>query len=293
MNIIEVNQLTKKYGEFTAINNVNLCLESHKIYGLLGRNGAGKTTLMKLLTAHIFPTNGELKVFGELPFENNNILSRICLIGENQKYPELFRVKDVLHAASLFFPNWDQKYAEDLLNQFRLSSKRRIKKLSRGMLSSVGIIVGLASRAPLTIFDEPYVGLDVVGRKLFYDQLIEDYGKHPRTILLSTHLIDEVSQLLEHIIVIDQGEILIDNEVDHLRELAFTLYGTKEEIEKILKDKELLSQATIGSLYSATFLGQLSAEDSKLIQEKGLQLEPISLQQLIIYLTKRRERASQ
>lgn len=191
--IAEVQGLTKSFGDVTVVHDVSFTLEANKIYGLLGRNGAGKTTIMHMLTAQLFPTSGELLVFGEAPYENNRVLSKICFIKESQKYPDSFRVIDVIELCPSIFPNWNQELASKLLNDFNLPLTRRIKKLSRGMLSSVGIVIGLASRAPLTIFDEPYLGLDAVARNLFYDRLIEDYAEHPRTIVLSTHLIDEVS----------------------------------------------------------------------------------------------------
>jgi ABC-2 type transport system ATP-binding protein len=152
--VIEVNQLTKTYGDVTAVDNVNFSIEANKIYGLLGRNGAGKTTIMHMLTAQLFATSGELKVFGEAPYENNRVLSQICSIKEGQKYPASYHVNDVLEVAAMFYPCWDREYAYSLIEDFRLPLKRNMTKLSRGMLSSVGIVVGLASRAPLTIFDE-------------------------------------------------------------------------------------------------------------------------------------------
>jgi ABC-type Na+ transport system ATPase subunit NatA len=172
--IVELNGLTKAYGDVKAVNNVSFTMNEQKIYGLLGRNGAGKTTIMQMITAQLFSTSGELKVFGENPYENNHVLSQICFIKESQKYPDVYRIIDVLNISASFFPNWDHDYALSLAEEFRLPLKRRMKKLSRGMLSSVGIIVGLASRAPLTIFDEPYLGLDAVARSLFYERLIED-----------------------------------------------------------------------------------------------------------------------
>jgi ABC-2 type transport system ATP-binding protein len=161
-NIVEISSLTKAYGKVKAVDNVSFTLEEGKIYGLLGRNGAGKTTIMHLITAQLFATSGVLKVFGETPYENNRVLSQICFIKESQKYPDNFRVVDVLNVSPLFFPNWDSELAYSLIQEFRLPLTRRVKKLSRGMLSSVGIIVGLASRAPLTIFEglhnEPSIG---------------------------------------------------------------------------------------------------------------------------------------
>ncbi|MCE5172874.1 ABC transporter ATP-binding protein [Paenibacillus profundus] len=285
-NILEVQRLTKSYGGATAVNEVSFALEPEKIYGLLGRNGAGKTTIMHMITAQLFPTRGEVKVFGENPYENERILSRICFIKESQKYPDTYRVVDVLEAAAAFYPNWDRDYAYALLEDFRLPPKRNMKKLSRGMLSAVGIVVGLASRAPLTIFDEPYLGLDAVSRSLFYDRLIEDYGEHPRTVILSTHLIDEVSQLLEHVLVIDEGKLIMNEDADALRGRAFTVVGTSSKVDAYTAEKEVINRSMFGGLASATIVGDMTVNDKKQAEALGLELATVSLQQLIVYLTR-------
>lgn len=283
--VIELKQLTKSYGDVTAVNNVSFSLEAEKIYGLLGRNGAGKTTIMHMITAQIFATSGELKVFGEDPYENNRVLSQICFVKESQKYPDVYRIHDVLLTSAAIFPNWDHDYALSLVEDFRLPLKRRMKKLSRGMLSSVGIIVGLASRAPLTIFDEPYLGLDAVSRSLFYDRLIEDYSRHPRTIILSTHLIDEVSHLLEHVMVIDNGSLIINEEAEKLRGQAFTLAGHKDIIDSFTAGKEIIHRESFGNLISTTVVDRWDNSKRKQAEALGIELTPVSLQQLIIYLT--------
>ncbi len=229
--VIEVDHLTKRFGRFTAIDGVSLAVEEHGIYGLLGRNGAGKTTLMQLLTGQEFATSGSIRLFGEPPVENSSVLDRLCFIKESQRYPDEYRPHHVLTAAPWFFPNWDAEFAAKLISDFRLPLNRRIKKLSRGQVSALGVIVGLASRAPLTFFDEPYLGLDAVARQIFYDRLPADYSEHPRTVLLSTHLIDEVSNLLEHVIVIDDGRVLIDADADTLRGSATTVSGRTGAID--------------------------------------------------------------
>ncbi len=284
-NVVEVHRLTKAYGNVTAINEISFSLEEGKIYGLLGRNGAGKTTLMQMITAQIFATSGDLKVFGEAPYENSRVLSQICFIRENQKYPTTFQVKDVLDLSASFSPNWDREYANVLIEDFRLPLKRKIKALSRGMLSAVGIIVGLASRAPLTIFDEPYLGLDAVARSLFYDRLIEDYTEHPRTIILSTHLIDEVSRLLEHIIVLDHGELILNEEADALRGRAFTVVGAVARVDAFTAGKDIIDRQPFGGLVSATIRGDASATVREQAEALGLEFAPVSLQQLIVHLT--------
>lgn len=283
--VVEVNQLTKAYGQVTAVDAISFRMEAEKIYGLLGRNGAGKTTIMQMLTAQIFPTSGDVEVFGEPPYENNRVLSQVCFVKESQKYPNNYRVRDVLELSATFFPNWDRDYALTLVEHFRLPLKRKMKALSRGMLSSAGIIVGLASRAPLTIFDEPYLGLDAVARGIFYDRLIADYAEHPRTVILSTHLIDEVSRLLEHVIVIDQGRLILDTDTDTLRGRAFTVIGAASQVASYIEGKALLSREPLGSLVAATVMGNGDTGERKQAEALGLELAPVSLQKLIVHLT--------
>ncbi|WP_284240844.1 ABC transporter ATP-binding protein [Paenibacillus glycanilyticus] len=288
-SVVELKKLTKSYGDVTAVNEVSFTLEPDKIYGLLGRNGAGKTTIMHMITAQLFATSGELKVFGEAPYENSRVLSQVCFIKESQKYPDNYTVKDVLELSSSLFPNWDRQFANELVVDFQLPLKRKMKKLSRGMHSSVGIIVGLASRAPLTIFDEPYLGLDAVARALFYDRLIDDYADNPRTIVLSTHLIDEVSRLLEHIIVIDGGKVLINEDAEELRGSAYTVAGTATAVESFIAGKTVISREPFGSLLTAGVTGRLSEQERKKADSLGLAIAAISLQQLIVQLTSRKK----
>ncbi|PYI54530.1 ABC transporter ATP-binding protein [Paenibacillus flagellatus] len=282
---VELNGVTKSYGNVTAVSDVSFALEPGKMYGLLGRNGAGKTTIMHMITAQLFATSGEVKVFGEAPYENNRVLSQMCFIKESQKYPDNYRISDVLEVAASIYPNWDAAYAHTLVDLFRLPPKRGMKKLSRGMLSSVGIVVGLASRAPLTIFDEPYLGLDAVARGLFYDRLIEDYAEHPRTIVLSTHLIDEVSRMLEHVLVIDGGRLILNEEADSLRGRAFTVVGPAATVDAYAAGKETIARQPFGGFVSATVMGNLYGDDRKQAESLGLDIQPVSLQQLIVHLT--------
>ncbi|MEH7276725.1 ABC transporter ATP-binding protein [Neobacillus vireti] len=284
--VVEVKQLVKSYGEFKAIEDIDFIMEENKIYGLLGRNGAGKTTLMKLLTAQEFPTSGELNVFGENPEENRKVLSQICFIKESQKYPDNFSVQDILKVSKSLFPNWDEEFAYSLIKDFNLPLKRKPKKLSRGMHSAVGVVIGLASRAPLTIFDEPYLGLDAVSRSLFYDKLMQDYSEHPRTVILSTHLIDEVSNLLEHILVIDRGRLIINDEAENLRGIAYTVTRQAAKVEAFVKNKEVIDREPFGGLLSATVMQMENRLDIQQASASGLEISPVSLQQLIVHLTK-------
>jgi ABC-2 type transport system ATP-binding protein len=281
---VRVTGLTKHFGRFTAIDDVSFDVEANKIYGLLGRNGAGKTTIMQLLTGQQFASSGQISVFDESPVENSRALQQICFIKESQKYPEQFRVKHVLKSAPWFFSNWDADFAARLVDDFRVPMNRELKKVSRGQLSAVGVIVGLASRAPLTIFDEPYLGLDAVARQVFYDRLLEDYAEHPRTVILSTHLIDEVSNLLEHVLLIDEGRILLDQDADELRGSASTVVGRVSDVEAFVERREVLHRERIGGLTSVTVSG-LTESERRDATAAGLEIGPVSLQQLIVRKT--------
>ncbi|MGO2521856.1 MAG: ABC transporter ATP-binding protein [Microbacterium sp.] len=285
--VIEVQNLTKRYKDKHALDNVSLSIEGNAIYGLLGRNGAGKTTLMSILTAQNFESAGTVKVFGEHPYENSHVLSRICFVRESQKYPDDATPRHAFKAASLFFKNWDQEFAEQLINDFQLPMKQTIKKLSRGQLSAVGVIIGLASRAEITFFDEPYLGLDAVARQIFYDRLLDDYAEFPRTIILSSHLIDEVSNLIEHVIVIDNGEILMNEDTDAVRDRAVTVVGDKAKVDAWVADREVLHREALGRVVSVTVLGALSDDERAEVTASGLDLAPVSLQQLIVRLTQK------
>ena len=172
-----------------------------------------------------FASAGSVQVFGENPVENDDVLRRLVLVREDQGYPD-YKVRQIIQAASWFYPNWSNDLAQSLLEDFELPGNRSIKKLSRGMRSAVGIVIGLAARAELTMLDEPYAGLDAVARQLFYDRLLSDYAEHPRTILLSTHLIDEIADLLEHVVMIDHGRIVLDASADDVRGHAATVSGS-------------------------------------------------------------------
>lgn len=283
--VIELTDVTKRYRTTKAVDGVSLRIDGGKVYGLLGRNGAGKTTLMSILTAQDPETSGDVRVFGQHPYENDAVLSRMCFIRESQKYPEDFTPAHAFKAAALFFRNWDQDFADRLAEEFTLPLKRRIKKLSRGQLSAVGVIIGLAARAELTFFDEPYLGLDAVARQIFYDRLIEDYSRHPRTIVLSSHLIDEVANLLEHVLLIDHGRIILDDDAESIRGSAATVTGEETKVAGFTAGLPVLHRERLGSLASVTVEARLGSADRARAADLGLELSPVSLQQLVVRKT--------
>ncbi|RCS60731.1 ABC transporter ATP-binding protein [Microbacterium sp. JB110] len=285
--VIEVHDLTKRYKDTLALDGVSFRVERNAIYGFLGRNGAGKTTAMSILTAQNFATSGTVRVFGEDPYENPRVLNRMCFVRESQKYPDEANATIAFRSARLFFPHWDQQLCEQLIGDFQLPLKTPIKKLSRGQLSAVGVIIGLASRAEITFFDEPYLGLDAVARQIFYDRLLEDYAEHPRTILLSSHLIDEIANLIERVLVIDDGRIIMDQSAEDARGQATNIVGDADLLEPFVRGREVLHREGLGRVASVTFLGRLSPDERREVEAAGLDLAPVPLQQLIVRMTQR------
>jgi ABC-2 type transport system ATP-binding protein len=167
---IEVTGLTRRYRDHVALDDVHLTIEAGTITGLLGRNGAGKTTLLRVLAGQEFPSAGTVRIFGASPVDDADVLHRMLLVREDQLYPD-FQVRHALRAASWCYPNWDASLASSLLEEFGVRPRKAVKGLSRGMRSALGIVLGIAARAELTLFDEPYAGLDAVARQIFYDRL--------------------------------------------------------------------------------------------------------------------------
>ncbi|MGO1385206.1 MAG: ABC transporter ATP-binding protein [Arachnia sp.] len=276
---IEVTNLTKRYGQVTALDDVTLSIEQDSITGILGRNGAGKTVLMSVITAQEAPSAGTIRVFGQSPWENAPVLSRTCFIRDNQRYPDEYKLAHVLRVGPLFYESWDADLATRIVETFEIPGGRTIRKLSRGQLSAVGLLLGLASRAPLTFFDEPYLGLDVTARTMFYDLLLEDYANHPRTVVVSTHLIDEMEQLLERIVILHHGRVREDTDLDELRRRAIRISGCTKDLDRVLTGNDVLRRSDMGSVGSAlvTATPRLRIDAAA----AGLDVEPASLHELV------------
>ena len=285
MGVIEISNLTKRYGKNIVLNNVSLTIEENKIYGLLGRNGAGKTTLLNLINNRIFPSEGSITIDGENVIESDTATGKIYFMTEQDLYPQGLKVKELFKWTNEFYSNFDMDYALSLCNKFGLNINKRFKELSTGYSSICKIIITLASGAEILIFDEPVLGLDANHRDLFYKELVANYIDEPKTIILSTHIIEEVSEILEKVIIIKDGKVLGDKEVDNLLNEAYIVSGASESIDKYIKDKKCINIDTIAGFKAATIVGKLNNEDKSNIEMLTLEVSKVELQKLFIYLT--------
>ncbi|THJ68745.1 ABC transporter ATP-binding protein [Arthrobacter echini] len=279
---IELLSATRSFRSDDAVQDVTLAVPEGAICGVLGRNGAGKTTVMSLISGQDRPTTGRVLVDGEDPFENEAVLSRISFVRDNQRYPDDYFLHHVLGIAPAFAPYWDGELAAELVERFRLPRKPAIRKFSRGQLSAVAIVLGLASRSPITLLDEPYLGLDATARGLFHDILLRDLGLYPRTLLLSTHLIDESESLFDHIVLMDRGRVVLRTEAEEARHLAMCVSGVADAVQAFAADYPVLYSHSIGGLQTSTVTGRLDDDARSRAATLGVRVKGASLQDLAV-----------
>lgn len=283
--MLEIKNLSKAYGETEVLNNINLKLEENKIYGLLGRNGVGKTTLLNIVSNLIRSDSGEILLNGENIFENSKAMENIGLVKENGFGTSDMKVRHIFKAAKILYKNWDEEYKVELVKEFKLDEKKKYSKLSRGNKTIVGLVVGLASRAPLTMFDEPSLGLDASYRYKFYNLLLKDVEEYPRTVIISTHLIDEVTNLFEEIIILKDRKVYLKEEVDKLLKKAYFLNGRLEKLEEVMENKNIIHREEFGTNTILGIFDDLSKEERDSLKEKGVEVSGIPLQRLFVLLT--------
>jgi ABC-2 type transport system ATP-binding protein len=281
-NAIELQAVSRTFRGEHALDDVTITIPEGAICGLLGRNGAGKTTVMSLISGQDRPTRGRVLVDGEEPFENEAVLSRISFVRDNQRYPDDYYLQHILRIAPSFAPEWDANLAAELIERFRLPEGTPIKKYSRGQLSGVAIVLGLASRAPVTLLDEPYLGLDATARALFHEVLVRDLGVFPRTVLLSTHLIDESESLFSHVVLMDRGRIVVQTDADEARRLATCVSGTADAVDAFCRGREVLHVHSIAGLRASTVAGPVDDDARSLATTLGVRIKGASLQDLAV-----------
>lgn len=277
--------ITKKYNKTEVLHGIDLELESGKIYGLIGRNGAGKTTLLSILTAQNPATEGSVTFDGRPVWENPEALSHLCFSRELNQVSgsnvNAMKVKEYLGIAATYFPHWDKEMAKSLVEEFGVDVKKRISKLSKGMLSMVTIVVALASKAEFTFMDEPVAGLDVVAREKFYSLLLEEFARTGRTFVVSTHIIEEAADVFEEVIIVDQGRILLKENTQDLLERSYHISGHQEEVDAAVEFLTVRHEERLGRSKGVTVLLQPGQE---IPAQYDISIQKLSLQKVFVAL---------
>ena len=216
--IVDVNDLSRSFGNKTALDRVSFHASQGRVHGLVGANGAGKTTLLKHLLGLLRATTGSVRVFGLDPVRDPvGVLGRIGYLSEERELPEWMRVDELMRYTQAFHPTWDASYARELLDTFALDPSKKVKELSKGMRAQAGLVAAVAHRPDLLILDEPSSGLDAVVRRDLLDAVVRAVADDGRTVILSSHLLDEVERMSDHVTMMHEGRVTLNGELDDVR----------------------------------------------------------------------------
>lgn len=283
MQGIQIKNITKKYNGLTALDNVSFSFEFGKIYGFLGRNGAGKSTLINVIANRIFADEGKVLVDGVPARENMKVQEKIFCMSETDLYDKDLKIKEHFKWINRFYDSFNINKALEISEKFNLDTDKRFKALSKGYQSIFKLTVALSLNVPYVIFDEPVLGLDANHRELFYDLLLKDYEDGERTIIIATHLIEEVANIIEEVVLIDKGKILLQESVERLLETGYSISGITKEVDDYCIDKNVIGYDELGSLKIAYVLG----EKIPLPENSNLQISAMNLQKLFVKLTEK------
>ncbi|WP_404450962.1 ABC transporter ATP-binding protein [Virgibacillus necropolis] len=289
MNIIECTDLTKKHGRLTALNDISIAIEENKVTGLIGANGAGKTTLLKILAGYWWKTSGEVKVFSEQPFNNIKVSANTIFVDDLMDLPTALTLSEILHEAERVYEKWDNQLAFRLFDYFSFNPNQVHSSLSKGKKSTFNMILGLSARCALTIFDEPTTGMDASVRKDFYRALLKDYLAHPRSIIISSHYLDEMEDILEEVLLIEDGEKRLHVPIDELKEYAIGATGMSQNINVLTNGREVFFKKDLGNNRTYVVVrNNFSEADLEKAREAGLVVAPVSSGDLCVYMTNKK-----
>ena len=287
--MISVQNAVFSYDDSHILKGISYVEESPIIAGLWGRNGVGKTTLMKLMAGHMKPSEGRLEIMGQQPYNNVKAQKHLCYMQEDHPFSEIWTVRDALRFYQYFNPNWNQEEAFQLLEAFELPEKKKVKKLSTGMKTALQQVIGLASHAEVTILDEPTNGLDAGMRKTFYKLLLKSYETNPRLIVVSTHHIEEIQNLLDSIMVIHDGKLVMHKSMEEIREMGMWLTGEGNQVDALVKGKRVLEESKMGSMKKVMIDDAISDVWRDHARKGGVSLESAPLQDYLLNVTEKKK----
>lgn len=274
--MIALKQVTKRYKQATVLKNITLSINDPGIYCLLGRNGAGKTTLLKSIAGYQNITGGTIQVDGKT-ITTSTLDTGVSYIENFAKHYNL-PVRKLLQIASKVNPSYDYDFALEMMERFELNGKQKFHCLSLGMKTMVSTIICLASNKEVILLDEPVLGFDAIMRVEFYDMLTESFQKHPRIIIVSTHIIEEIAKTIQKLIIIDKGSIRFFDTLKSVEAKAFCITGLKKDVESATQNLNIIGQDTVGGIATSYIF------DTPPRQTASLEIHPVSLQDFFIQM---------
>ena len=274
--MIELINVSKQYCNASVLKNVTLNIDAPGIYCLLGRNGAGKTTLLKSIAGFQNITNGKIRVDGKM-ITTSTLDTGVSYIENFAKHFNL-SVRKLLRIASEVNPNYDFEFATEMMERFELDGKKKFNHLSLGMKTMVSSIICLASNKNVILLDEPVLGFDAIMRVEFYEMLTESFQKHPRVIIVSTHIIEEIAKTIQKLIIIDKGCIRFFDTLQAVETKAFSVSGLKKDVDTATANLNVIGQDTVGGLVTSYLF------DNPPVGMASLEIHPLSLQDFFIQM---------
>lgn len=274
--MIELTNVTKQYRNVSVLKNVTLNIDMPGIYCLLGRNGAGKTTLLKSIAGYQNITDGQIQVDGKV-ITTSTLDTGVSYIENFARHFNL-PVRKLLRIASEVNPNYDFEFASEMVERFELDGKKKFHHLSLGMKTMVSTIICLASNKSIILLDEPVLGFDAIMRVEFYEMLTESFQKHPRVIIVSTHIIEEIAKTIQKLIIIDKGCIRFFDSLQAVETKAFSVSGLKKDVDTATENLNVIGQDTVGGLVTSYLFDFPPAETA------SLEICPLSLQDFFIQM---------
>lgn len=276
-SLITCSHVSKKFDkDFYALNDVNLSFEKGKIYGLIGRNGAGKTTLLKAVIKQLFPSAGEVKLTEGI---------KVCLSRDYQHFFLKQKCSAILQLAKEINPNWDREFEKQLIRQLQFPYKKVYEKISRGNQNMLSIIIALCSKADVILLDEPYTGLDPVNRKIIYQHILRLNEEEGITFVISSHLITELENMLQHVIIIDSGEVIINDELDVIKSKAYRFIGSENRLLERLKGRNIIAREKLGNQLTIDVFDTIDLGFINTLEKEGIHVSLLDLQELMVGLT--------
>lgn len=274
--MIELRDVTKQYGQSVVLNRINLTVDEPGIYCLLGRNGAGKTTFLKSVAGYQNITSGQIKVDGKA-ISTATLDTGVSYIENFAKHFNL-PVWKLLRIASEVNTDYDYAFAVEMMERFELDGKKKFNHLSLGMKTMVSTIVCLSSNRRVILLDEPVLGFDAIMRVEFYDMLTESFQRHPRIIIVSTHIIEEITKTIHKLVIIDKGRIRFFDTLQAVEEKAFSVSGLKKDVDAATANLRVIGQDTVGGLVTSYIFDQPPK------QAASLEITPLSLQDFFVQM---------
>lgn len=274
--MIQLNRVTKQYGQAAVLKNITLSIDEPGIYCLLGRNGAGKTTLLKSIAGYRNITSGTIQVDGRT-ITTATLDTGVSYIENFAKHFNL-PVRKLLRIAAEVNPNYDYDFASEMMERFELDGKKKFNHLSLGMKTMVSTIICLASNKDVILLDEPVLGFDAIMRVEFYDMLAESFQKHPRIIIVSTHIIEEIAKTIQKLIIIDKGSIRFFDTLQAVETKAFSVSGLQKDVSAATRGLNVIRQDAVGGLATSYIF------DTPPAQTASLEIQPLSLQDFFIQM---------